>query len=233
MDRTAWIFLQHAPRRDSRGPVLFIVVVLIHVGIIATLADSARTRFSRKRSDPADPIIAFFLASPALSTSASSNTRSPHGADLFAPGPEQSFSLPSAIDVERASDMPNLPEITVPPDEHTDSRARNAYSDLEAAARAAIARQAQREVAPRIGAHPEGMKPPTRPNHAPGETQDVGNGEVLTWVDDYCFFSNRVKPRSNGIGGVKPLCVDRPPSYQSLEEWVKSRRKLADERGDD
>jgi hypothetical protein len=32
---------------------------------------------------------------------------------------------------------------------------------------------------------------------------------------------------------VKPLCVDVPPPYQSLDDWVKSRRKLADERDDD
>ena len=77
------------------------------------------------------------------------------------------------------------------------------------------------------------MKLPTRKFHAPGETQEVGGGEVLTWVNDYCFFSSRMAPRSNGIGGVKPLCVDVPPPYQSLEDWVKSRWKLADERDDE
>jgi hypothetical protein len=104
---------------------------------------------------------------------------------------------------------------------------------MTAAARDAIARQIQRDAAPRIGAHPQRMQPPNRQLHAPGETTEMGNGEVRTWVNDYCFFSNRVKPRSNGFGGVKPLCVDEPPPYQSLDDWVKSRRKLADERDDD
>jgi hypothetical protein len=221
MDRTVRIFLRYASRRDSRRPALFVVAALIHVGIITTLADSARTRLSRKKPAASEPILAVFM------DSAVSAPPSP-AEDAITPPPL------SPADLARLSVTPSIPEITLPPDERNDSPVfSGGLTDLEAAARAAIARQIERDAAPRIGAHPKGMKPPKRPSHAPGETQDVGNGEVLTWVDDYCFYSNRVKPRSNGIGGVKPLCMDEPPPYQSLDDWVKSRRKLADERDED
>ena len=220
MPRLAWIFLEHVPGRGSRRPALFFVVVLIHVGLISTLADSARTRASRKRQDSVEPILAVFLDAAAVS-GAASPTDDPQPPPLSTP------------DVARASVMPSMPEIITPTDDPSTAPSSDWSDGMTDVARNAIARQAQRDAAPRIGAHPKGMKRPTRPNHAPGETQDMGNGEILTWVDDYCFYSNRMKPRSNGIGGVKPLCVDKPPPYQSWDDWLKSRRKLADEREDE
>src|SRR4051812_43689343 len=55
MLRPAWIVLEHLPARGSRRPALFFVVVLIHVGLIGALADSARTRTSRKRPEKVEP----------------------------------------------------------------------------------------------------------------------------------------------------------------------------------
>jgi hypothetical protein len=212
--------MEHVPARDPRRPALFFVVVLIHVGLISTLADSARTRSSRKRPEGVEPILVVFLDPAAVSGV-------PSPADDSQPPPL------TAIDLSRASATPNVPEITAPADEPSAAPSSDWSAEMAGVARNAVARQAERDTDPRIGVHPEGMKRPMRPNHAPGETQDMGNGEILTWVDDYCFYSNRVKPRSNGIGGVKPLCVDKPPPYQSWDDWLKSRRKLADEREDE
>jgi hypothetical protein len=208
--------LQRPDRRERGRIAVFVAVVGLHVLAALLLLTTGTVRFSRLHDDA--PLA--LLQLPPQSTPrpvAASPASSPERNLKRRPVSPSAEPLPS----------PQVPEA---------SNAITLPLDLRADADSIAQRQAEKEEKERRRANLAGPSdsqlewwrnnvPLVRDHHQRGDSERAEGGELITWINDKCFYTNR-GISTYGLPQTSKVCKDPPKTETDL---FKDMRKKLDE----
>ena len=206
--------------RPAPGRLIVLVVICIgHLGLIVIL-DSSSPKRKRPLEPEQEPLLVTFIDElrEALPAPSSNPPITPLPREKRRP----QIDLPTV-------NLPEVPETSTAPSTIPFDDMR---SDLGSVAREAVARQLERESLRQPGVAPKGMGPPPEPGsqHVAGDTEHREGGEVITWISDRCYYTNKPPPGPD-LGPLRlnhPICRSGKPQYEDFETWRKSKAEIPD-----
>ena len=205
-------------RPGSRRLIVLVVICIGHLGLIVIL-DSSNSKRKRTLESEQEPLLVTFIDElrEALPAPVSDLPITPSPRVKRRPRLE-----PPAVSLPEAPETSTAPS-TIPFD---DMRA-----DLGSIARDAVTRQLERESLRQPGVAPRGMGPPPKQgSHAAGDSEYREGGEVITWINERCYYTNKPPPGPD-LGPLRlnhPICRSGKPQYQDFETWRKSKAEIPD-----
>lgn len=207
---------EYAARFALARVVVIVVICLGHVGLVVVLWLSDPYERHALTIDQ-EPLLVSLLEARELEVSTKVDTQALYKQVLRAV-PMRVVPVPAQPSESEPSTAPSLIPLI------------DFGAEVEDAVRDSLARQAAKDAQRQFGAVPGGMKrPPKRGRHEPGDTERFEGGEVVTWINDRCYYSSKPPPGSdpNPLRLMTPTCKGGEVLHFDYEKWRKEKSQLS------
>ena len=199
---SASVFARVIPAARSRT-VVMAVACLGHVGLILLLLNSLERVRQRAPEREAEPLLLMLLDSLVRPETEPRRVEEPV---LAPPTAISTLPLPEIDSSSSGSALPPVSD-SVPSVDWIDARHR--------AVDAAVERDAAAAARPRLGQPPKGMDLPHEAfEHKLGVVEHREGGEIIEWINDRCYYTNKRRPGENAFGLLLPVCKTSKPQKE-------------------